>query len=452
MVARTTFHYARAGEPTSAFDRGSDERVLRVLVDAPVDTDEEALNQLAGFSYSDLLEVTTLGMPSSRELRLGEVDDGSDQRLFTIDDLAGQSRHHRGLWRYSDLRREAKQAVQRLFVQTEVEATEALEVLALARNLRVDCLVSTRNLVWVEPRETARANLMSAEDALAIVGFFLRSRDSDLFYREPGASHTMGRAQYFWELTKLLLPSSRDWWVSCGARSEATGDESAESIAAGVMRRFQHALVARDHLQIQARRAQTANTIQETLFYFEVALVMLAGVYDGTARVANLVYAVGTPPKFVNWQNDSWRSLLKDRASGLWTYLEQSHALPLIRLTATLRNNIHGEDFAPILVTPPTAQREALVRVPSGSEERVRGFISQLGGLSAWGDRDVQGGLWIEAETLVDRLLTSSIEVVDRLMHLTDAQGQWEVEVPPSEDSGSEWPYLARALRRMSGL
>ena len=128
-------------------------------------------------------------------------------------------------------------------------------------------------------------------DALTVIGLYLRSQGSFIISRHPAGrgTHNMNRGLYYWVGTRELLPSAWRWFSACVQYSTSIGDNSLLLLGQSVLQRVQRALQVRDEVHAALNKPQDNDTADDALSSLDVALLLLMGAVDATARVVHSV-------------------------------------------------------------------------------------------------------------------------------------------------------------------
>ena len=136
------------------------------------------------------------------------------------------------------------------------------------------------------------------EDALTVIGLYLRSQGSFVISRHPAGrgTHNMNRGLYYWVGTRELLPSAWRWFSACVQYSTRVGDNSLLLLGQSVLQRVQRALQVRDEVHVALNKPQDNDTADDALSSLDVALLLLMGAVDATARVVHAVLGIVAVP------------------------------------------------------------------------------------------------------------------------------------------------------------
>ena len=135
------------------------------------------------------------------------------------------------------------------------------------------------------------------DDALRVVGLYLRSQGSFIISRDPAGrgTHTMNRGLYYWVGTRELLPSAWRWFSACVQYSAGIGDNSLMLLGQSVLQP-QRALQVRDEVRVALNKPQNNDTADEALSSLDIVLLLLMGAVDATARVVHSVLEMSSSP------------------------------------------------------------------------------------------------------------------------------------------------------------
>lgn len=445
-----------------AFGRGDKGRPLRIVIDAATVTDigdvgtDDAVECLHGFAHHPLVEILTTGADKNG-LQIGDYDAEADYRPveFTI----GERRIRTGAWS-----RDAAEIARQLADPAHADEAERAAVLAdICGHNDVDAL-ATRSAFLLEsaPRQlVAAANPMTPEDAVALVGLYLRSNDDfSVDYGETWRD-SLGRHFSYFVLMRELLPAAWRWFSGCVAHSQASGDDQLMMIGQSAMERFDRSLRARDRLHAELQPPMGRESADEARFYFDVALLMLGGAFDGTARVTHFVHKLAPPLRQASWANSNWlRALAKENTELASLMRPEQPARDARELVAVLRNTIHGEATR-IVTLHAGGRREELVVVPKSLESEVETLVARQPNADAFGVARTDGGhLYLDPGLYVEALLPRAASALNEIMDATPVEALDGVVAaalmtgPPAEETRNNvfHPALRRRLRLLGGF
>lgn len=439
----------------TAFDGG---RPLRIVLDDALGSGEaEAL--LRGFARHEHIEIFAKGDQQDGIPLI--VQDDLDEHQNLHYEVRRPTRLTRGGVHYAgQYRRIAVQMVEEGGA-ANAEDTYREQILAqLARNLGADALVTRSEFILDKaPRGLMeRANPMRPNEALALMGLYLRLRGDFTVYMADGITQETSRGGWYWVLTRDMLRAGWDWFGACVRTSSASGDDTAMLLGQSTLQRFDRALRARDHVLQQFHLPPTNDTSDEALFYLDVVLLMLNGAFDAAARVTHIVYALTGG---VSWRWEDWRDKLCAADAAFVTLLaDESQVRDAIDLVALLRNTVHGEALRGIAYEehgkPRT--RENLVLLPAKGRARLLGAVARRGGDERWGIRPLWGDeVGVEADTFLEALIPTVADALNDLMTATDVErlpgvSASDLTGPPTDSKSEFSPAQSRLHRLLAGL
>jgi hypothetical protein len=102
---------------------------------------------------------------------------------------------------------------------------------AVAQEMEGDALVTANPLLLDHRPDSwlSRANVRSVQEAIALVGLFLRCRGDYTIWPEYGLNY--GRWGYYWGLTRELLPAAWRWFGACVQSRHHGGTERVQMLA-----------------------------------------------------------------------------------------------------------------------------------------------------------------------------------------------------------------------------
>jgi hypothetical protein len=429
---------AFAGDKPGPFTPGIG-RDLRILVDLPpgqrqVDDSTTTWDRLGVPDPSRLLwtlgqrdDITMycLADPEQAEdngaVVLRGADPRSDQMSFTATDMNG-NRWARAVWPYKQWEHQAAQTV-----PAGTTASDWLRDVMVARvavELRVDLLVTgSRPILDTALQWITEANPMTAEQALAVVGLYLRGRRQ--YPMLAPNLLTFGEHQLLWSAARAQLPSGWRWGSALVAHGTAIKRDSPTFLSGSLHERIVRLLRCRDRVHtalLVPQNNQTAGEVTEALDYFMVNLV---GAFDTAARAAHL--AAGLSPdgrRSAAWHHDKWRSRIHavspDLADLFAAGTDHSRVLEICRI---LRNTVHGEAMHPLAVQDGRRPLRTLVSLPEDDAEDVAALFDDLGGQDEWGlERLIPPRVHVDAARLIERLLPQSLQILDDALRLTPVE------------------------------
>lgn len=456
MLPKIILPGTHLNQERSAFSRGTKERQLRVLLDRRSLRANPDLDVLLSLRSHPLLWLaTTEDDPGIARLVFQHGKEAADVLPFDLR-LPDGSWSRGGVYPLSQWERFAREDAASA---PNEDLRECLLIAVAAEELHVDALVTGSDylLRTANRNIVRRSNPLSVEEALSLIGLYLRSRQDFRLYVAEGGSFGVNAGLFYWILARQLLPEGWRWFSACVQHSAASGDDSMEGLGGAALLRFDRALRARDRMQIQLQLPQNNDTADEALFYLDLVLISVSGSFDAVARVAHHVHGLAGDQWSVGWRRSVWRSELASRAPALAQLTDiGTPARDVIELTARLRNTIHGEALRSVAFQEGAHDLETLVEIPATEQPEILNSVSRLGGEPRWGVRRLAGGrVMLEADRFVECLIAESAAALCALMAATPVETLQGVALPlpsgpPSNDVWS--PEIRRAISLLGGF
>jgi hypothetical protein len=436
---------------------GPDQRQLRILIDGDAAATGE-LGFLREVCGRPDVHVVSEAADASDRLVFQSVDSDDDQLPFMV--TTATSGTYMAIWPYG-------QWVERARVldphgTAAGDLPHGLRLAAAAEEIQVDALVTADPLLLGHRSDSllSKANVRSVQEAIALVGLFLRSRGDYTVWPEYGLSY--GRGFYYWGLARELLPSAWRWFSACVASSFNGGPSHLRALGEAAIRRVDRALRCRDVVHIELSKPDSQDTASEALFYLDSLLVALGGAFDVVARVAHVTYAMPGQLRWASWRNTNWLRRLSyaddNLASCMASATDGGDSLELV---AALRNCLHGEALE-LMTLSRGGERRSLVTVPDAEAVKVRSLVQRHPSAESFGIQNTSSGMALNPEVLCEALVPWAISTLNALMAATDVRRLPEV-VPealragPPTDERQRFPGLfevetRRRLRMLAGL
>jgi hypothetical protein len=448
---------AHGGEGRSAFAAGPDQRRLRVLIDdRPAGTDAfEFLIQLGGRPGVHVVSEST---DAPNRLEFQQFDRDEDQLPFAI--ASADEVIYTAIWPYG-------QWVEKARVLNPSAVTNdlphGLRLAAVAEEIETDALVTADPLLLDHrsDRFLSRANIRGVEEAIALVGLFLRSRGDYTVW--PEYALTYGRGGYFWGLARELLPAAWRWFSACVASSFNGGPRQALTLGQAAIRRVDRALRCRDVVHIEVAKPDSRDAAGEALFYLDSLLVALSGAFDAVARVAHITYELPGQLRWASWRNRGWLKQLGHADDNLAARMASAtDGGDSLELVSALRNCLHGEALDLVTVSGGYEEGRTLVTVPDAEAAKVRSIVQRHPSADLFGIEHISSGLALKPEVLCEAVVPWAVSTLDDLMVATDVTRlpgvvAQALRAGPPTDERQGFPGLfeeetRRRLRMLAGL
>jgi hypothetical protein len=277
---------------------------------------------------------------------------------------------------------------------------------ALSEDLRAHITVTDdAGLLSLTDPHTRHINAMTATEALAVVGLYLRKDDPYLGAWAPNVGFNFGAHLAAWVAVRSQLPSGWRWGSALVKHSAATKDDYAMLLFGSFFERLVRMLNHRDKIHratFQRADNQTGLDATEALDTFMFNVV---GAFDAAAIAAHL--GAGRPfedRKKAGWQSKDWRKEL-----GVPHLYEMFHknkpADDLFAVCRVLRNTVHGAGLSS-MVASSASRRATLVQLPRVESAEIVDRLSHLAPPNSWGvDERHRGHLYVDASRLVEGLI-----------------------------------------------
>ncbi len=198
---------------------------------------------------------------------------------------------------------------------------------------------------------------------------------------------------------------------------------------------MQRALQVRDEVNIALNKPQDNDTAEEALSSLDVALLLLMGAVDATARVVHEVLGIDGGAYKAGWQSKSWLAKVATAAPPLGALFEagtdELHALTILRL---LRNAIHGEALPALAVGQGRRRDRTLVGLPASQQAELLAAFAALGGEAVWGVEElIPGRIHADPGILLDQLLPRVLQMLNKIMDATPVEQLSGVSLEPDD-------------------
>ncbi|CAA9533650.1 MAG: hypothetical protein AVDCRST_MAG59-71 [uncultured Thermomicrobiales bacterium] len=234
------------------------------------------------------------------------------------------------------------------------QQADALFMLA-AKAIHADLVVTERLLPLLLGHDPwSRVTVLRPEEALPVVGLYLRQQGHFVLGRSPALGSAGGRtgetrmlrSTFWWESAKRLLPEQNRWAIACRSYAKATGDDAVGLLPAALNQRVSQALQARDRLIAAPSVPQDLDTAEDVGNELDQILLWVMAAFDITAKVAHAALAVQAELRYAQWHgNGRWLDEVKKSNPGkalVALVTGNSDGQRLLKILAAFRNTIHG--------------------------------------------------------------------------------------------------------------
>lgn len=404
-----------------AFGRGSAARPLRIFIDTQTCTDASSLEILEGFSHHEQVEVISSDGTTPIRVTVSPFDPANSSARVIMEFSDGRRVHSAILGPdYPRIARECAQPGE------EAETERALFFAIAARENGADALATESRLLLdgpFPPGVIVGANPMLPGEAVALLGLFLRVREDFTLAMGDSWSVKWDRSMFYWVLMRELLSSGWRWFSAIVANAAGGRDDEFLLTAQSALERVERALRARDRMHERLQLPPSRDSVADALFYFDAALLMLGGAFDGLARVTDRVHGLGGRRGAVGWTKDSWAKRLAGSNNELAELMSPGKPCRDAReLVAILRNTIHSQALRTVSWRS-DGRPDELVVVPSDIEAELLGIVSRLGSPSGFGlERRRDGRVYIRPGTYLEVILPVVADSLNAIMDATPVE------------------------------
>lgn len=325
---------------------------------------------------------------------------------------------------------------------------------ALAGAFGADALVAdmpVQELRRAGIRQVQTQNILSASEALALIGLVLRTSLNEVPIPLGPGEWRHSRGNFYWDGVRLRLPS----WDAWHGEPIQSGDWAAAESSQATLIRMAHALRARDHCHAEWQLSRNPHS-DEGLYHLDMYLVSSMGALDAAARVISRRLGYQGEDRDIGWQRAPWLKWLESRAPALAALAaEGSEGGTFIHLMVKFRNLVHSETFHGRTLQTPEVEVYGLY-LPDSIEEKLIGYFESLGGAAVWGvcpgsGRNERG--WFSAPVFLEVATLRLFGLLNRLMEQSVLAASTTPRARPCSPPGSiRVPELERRELWLLGL
>lgn len=315
---------------------------------------------------------------------------------------------------------------------------DALMVLA-AQQIRADLVVTNReSILSTEIPLADGVTVVTPEDALGLVGHYLRSTGNFLVWRSQFGKVSVNKGRFFSLAVRECLPAASRFRASCLLIDHQRGDEALCHLAAAVLQRLARSMVQRDEVWKAINQVQDVDTAEDALTGLDSCLLFLMAAVDALARIAHVALELEGEHHLVGWQKRDWLRQVARKKPELAELVSDSskgyHVLVVLRL---LRNGIHGEGLVPLAVSMEPRVCETVVGLPARDAQRIVEAVDAIGNLDAWGLHEiVPGRMHADPSRLIEKLLPEVFSLMNALMKAMKLEGLHHAQISDHMELG----------------
>lgn len=427
-------------------------RSLRLVVDFPLHQSDPAVKLLLRFTGHEAVEVWSTAPDATYRVTLGECRGDVEEPFYEFHAPSGS-----GKGRIDDaplMRNCAIRLVARR-IAPESGLEPALIRAAMAHAFGADAFVADEPLRSLREHglpDLQRYNLLTPDEALALVGLKLRTgREFDVPFGQ-GARFGVDRGSYYWHAARMCLTATSSWH----SKPLEQGEWHAAVFTQGALVRISNALRARDHCHVEYQLRHEPDS-DEAVYHLDMYLVSMMGAFDAAARVASKRLNLTLPGWQIGWRRRAWLNALRAKAPALVNLVAdgtRGHAL--LEVLGLLRNLVHGETLGSRVIVDGAEHLHALF-IPDGIERHFLDQFASLGEAEAWG---VMPGRWPNERSaffvprFLEVLTPALLTFLDQLMLETvfAVSGSRELRSPLGRSGGVYVPELEDTFVRLLGI
>jgi hypothetical protein len=430
-----------ASENDSPFIIGGIERPLRLTVhtDPGLDyTDEEAqaielIYELCSEKEIDVLDFDGRRVPKV-ELSSKSSND-SHVHLKVITPSGDIVSHHIGILT-SNISNQSVQLRFDLHDKSDPNFQTALNhLIAIEAHSALDRDIFVTNSKYLigSRDDVERGNPRTPLEACRIMGLCMRSRDNWTYIRSPKLIVTTDIGMVYWKVMRSRLPSMWKYFSILLRASSDQGDEMSR-IGQSILEKCSRSLQARDEIGKNFYLPQGNNTRDIMMYHFDYLTLLVAGVYDSLAVIANRVYSLIKQEHLVGFRRLKFRKALSlSDANDLNKFVLSSRVELLEMMLHNLRNTIHSAGLGTYAYVDQGAQ-ESYAKLPPAFRDGIWEAAIEISSAMDWGlikdefvqvnrttgDRVPSYEIAFEPYSYADALLRHWFPIIDEIASLTD--------------------------------
>lgn len=395
-----------------------------------------------------------------------EVTPASDDSLFSYEVKSSDGTGISETVIFGDAIEHAERDVRTVAYQglprDEASAARRADAIAVqaAQAFKADLFVTERGyLHGVRWSLTDGVTICTPQQALALVGLYLRTRGEYLEWTGQGVTVRTSKAGYFMVGARELLPAGWKWVRACVEYDRANATDELTHLAAAVFQRVSRALQARDGLLRAMSVRQDPNSVEDALREFDTCMVFLMGALDAAARVAHHIIGHPARPHNAGWQRSEWMTETARRCPELGAVLRSGtanlHALTILKL---MRNTVHDAGLQAVNLRQSAQPDQTLIGLPKPDQAKVTQAVEALGGWRAWGLYELTPGtMHADPHTFLEALFPATLTLLNDLLAATPMEklpgyslaGE---DTRPPEGEGMYGPKARDSIRWQLGL
>lgn len=267
------------------------------------------------------------------------------------------------------------------------------------------------------------------DEAVAVVGLWLRATGRHIVYAGMKGTATVDRALFFSVAADGLVPE-RWRWARAIPNFPSDDRVHARDMLLALHGRIALALKDRDRERIAGFKMSPSDARDEAVDCVVSVALHLMGAFDAAAQLLELVSPTGALRSDVGWQRKDW---LKMQRGQIPSAIEAaSRHRSIFHIVQVLRNTVHSRLLDTVTVVARRAggdQRDDHMVLPQDETEKLRRAFNASGGLTAWSVRELRPGhLYADPSRLVDRMISQSGIALNEILAATPLETQLQID------------------------
>lgn len=252
----------------------------------------------------------------------------------------------------------------------ESDAHSGVLLYRIGSELEADLIITCRGWLLAErgrPYGKHLANIVSPEEALALMGLYLR------WHYQPvvvGGTSVRWHPSSMRRSTPFIAMPAFERWNQAGRNwCDAKGDHTLELLNQTCLTRVSRAFKFRDNI-FALSATMVEHEPEEMLCELDSLLFTLVGTFDVAARIVDHILRLNSPKPAVGWQKP-WHSKLQTNAQELYDQTKDgSEVQRTFQVLRWLRNSVHNEALD--LMRDDDVY---MVTVPTDTQSDLRNFL-----------------------------------------------------------------------------
>jgi hypothetical protein len=331
----------------------------------------------------------------------GEPDPSPDSDVLSVQFKTAAGVVYTGINYYKQAVEEASQMVAKHQLE-ESDAHAGVLLYRLGSELEADLFITCRGWLLGErgcPHGKHLANIVSPEEALALMGLYLR------WHYQPvivgGASVRWHPSSMRHSAAFIAMPAFQRWNQAGRTWCDTNGNLTLESLNQTCITRVSRAFEFRDNI-FGLSATMIEHEPEEMLCELDSLLFTLVGAFDVAARIVDHILGLNSGGKDVFWQRlkrGGWQSKLHTHAEKLCDYTKGGSEMQrTFQVLRWLRNSVHNEaldlmrdDGAYVVIVPTDTQSD----LRSFLREGHHGWTADMLGLRAQPPTGATAAKWL---------------------------------------------------------